>query len=80
MQRATLHSKRWTTERGPHVGDPSAKLKQLYAGATFTVSYLWLYKAPDIFGGTGGDVPIVTAQMKGGAVNLMQIFVMAAGD
>jgi hypothetical protein len=80
MQRATLRSKRWSTERGLHVGDPTARLKQLYAGATFTVGYFWLYKAPDVFGATGGDVPIITAQMKGGAVNLMQVFVMAAGD
>jgi hypothetical protein len=78
MQRATLHSKRWTTERGLHVGDPSAKVKQLYPGATFTVSYYWLYQAHDNF--VGGDAPFVTAQMKGGAVNLIQVSVMAAGD
>jgi hypothetical protein len=71
IQRATLHSKRWTTERGLHVGDPTAKLKQLYPGATFTVSYFWLYKAYDSF--VQGDAPIVEAQMKGGAVNLIQV-------
>jgi hypothetical protein len=78
IQRATLHSKRWTTERGLHVGDPTARLKQLYPGATFTVSYFWLYKAHDAF--VGGDAPIVEAQMKGGAVNLIQVQVNAAGD
>jgi hypothetical protein len=75
IQRATLHSKRWTTERGLHVGDPTAKLKQLYPGATFTVSYFWLYKAYDSF--VQGDAPIVEAQMKGGAVNLIQVQVNA---
>ena len=80
LQRATLRSKRWSTERGLHVGDPTTKLKQLYGGATFTASYFWLYTAPDVFGGTDDDIPIVTAQTKGGAVNLMQVFVMAAGD
>jgi hypothetical protein len=80
LQRATLRSKRWSTERGLHVGDPTTKLKQLYGDATFTASYFWLYTAPDVFGGTDDDIPIVTAQTKGGAVNLMQVFVMAAGD
>jgi hypothetical protein len=75
IQRATLHAKRWTTERGLHVGDPTAKLKQLYPGATFTVSYFWLYKAYDSF--VQGDAPIVEAQMKGGAVNLIQVQVNA---
>src|SRR5436190_13690348 len=75
IQRATLHSKRWTTERGLHVGDPTAKLKQLYPGATFTVSYFWLYKAYDSF--VQADAPIVEAQMKGGAVNLIQVQVNA---
>jgi hypothetical protein len=71
IQRATLHSRRWTTERGLHVGDPTAKVKQLYPGAEFTVSYFWLYKAYDSF--VQGDAPIVEAQMKGGAVNLIQV-------
>jgi hypothetical protein len=71
IQRATLHSKRWTTERGLHVGDPTARVKQLYPGAEFTVSYFWLYKAYDSF--VQGDAPIVEAQMKGGAVNLIQV-------
>jgi hypothetical protein len=75
IQRATLRSKRWTTERGLHVGDPTAELKQLYPGAEFTVSYFWLYKAYDAF--VQGDAPIVTAQMKGGAVNLFQVQVNA---
>jgi hypothetical protein len=75
IQRATLHAKRWTTERGLHVGDPTARLKQLYPGATFTVSYFWLYKAYDSF--VQGDAPIVEAQMKGGAVNLIQVQVNA---
>jgi hypothetical protein len=78
IQRASLHSKRWTTERGLHVGDATAKLKQLYPGATFTVSYFWLYQAYDNF--VGGDAPFVSAQMKGGAVHLMLVTVMAAGD
>jgi hypothetical protein len=44
----------------------------------FTVSYFWLYKAHDAF--VGGDAPIVEAQMKGGAVHLIQVQVNAAGD
>ena len=75
IQRATLHSKRWATERGLHVGDPTARVKQLYPGATFTVSYFWLYKTYDSF--VQGDAPIVEAQMKGGAVNLIQVQVNA---
>jgi hypothetical protein len=71
IQSATLHGKRWVTERGLHVGDPTARLKQLYPGAEFTVSYFWLYKAYDAF--VQGDAPIVTAQMKGGAVNLFRV-------
>ena len=43
IQWARLRSKRWTTERGLHVGDPTAKLKQLYPGAKFTVGAFWLY-------------------------------------
>jgi hypothetical protein len=73
IQRATLHSKHWTTQRGLHVGDPTAKVKQLYPGATFTVGYFWLYKRHDAF--VGADAPFVTAQMKGGAVHLIQVFV-----
>ena len=65
----------WTTERGLHVGDPTAKLKQLYPGAEFTVGAFWLYKAYDAF--VQGDAPIVTAQMKGGAVNVIRVQVNA---
>ena len=67
---ARLRSKRWTTERGLHVGDPTAKLKQLYPGAKFTVGAFWLYKAYDAF--VQGDAPIVTAQTKGGAVDFIR--------
>jgi hypothetical protein len=70
IQWAWLRSKRWTTERGLHVGDPTAKLKQLYPGAEFTVGAFWLYKAYDAF--VQGDAPIVTAQMKGGAVDFIR--------
>jgi hypothetical protein len=75
IQWATLRSKRWTTERGLHVGDPTAKLKQLYPGAEFTVGAFWLYKAYDAF--VQGDAPIVTAQMKSGAVNVIRAQVNA---
>jgi hypothetical protein len=70
IQWARLRSKHWTTERGLHVGDPTAKLKQLYPGAEFTVGAFWLYKAYDAF--VQGDAPIVTAQMKGGAVDFIR--------
>ena len=70
IQWARLRSNRWTTERGLHVGDPTAKLKQLYPGAEFTVGAFWLYKAYNAF--VQGDAPIVTAQMKGGAVDFIR--------
>jgi hypothetical protein len=70
IQWAILRSKRWTTERGLHVGDPTAKLKQFYPGAEFTVGAFWLYKAYDAF--VQGDAPIVTAQTKGGAVSFIR--------
>jgi hypothetical protein len=75
IQWAILRSKRWTTERGLHVGDPTAKLKQLYPGAEFTVGAFWLYKAYDAF--VQGDAPIVTAQTKGGAVSFVRAQVNA---
>jgi hypothetical protein len=75
IQWAWLRSKRWITERGLHVGDPTAKLKQLYPGAEFTVGAFWLYKAYDAF--VQGDAPIVTAQMKGGAVDFIRAQVNA---
>src|SRR3954470_11463938 len=70
IQWARLRSKRWTTERGLHVGDPTAKLKQLYPDAKFTVGAFWLYQAYDAF--VQGDAPIVTAQTKGGAVDFIR--------
>ena len=70
IQWARLRSERWTAERGLHVGDPTAKLKQLYPGAELTVGAFWLYKAYDAF--VQGDAPIVTAQMKGGAVDFIR--------
>jgi hypothetical protein len=75
IQWAWLRSKHWTTERGLHVGDPTAKLKQLYPGVEFTVGAFWLYKAYDAF--VQGDAPIVTAQMKGGAVDFIRAQVNA---
>jgi opacity protein-like surface antigen len=75
IQWAILRSKRWTTERGLHVGDPTAKVKQLYPGAEFTVGAFWLYKAYDAF--VQGDAPIVTAQSKGGAVSFIRAQVNA---
>src|ERR1700709_2157285 len=75
IQWAILRSKRWTTERGLHIGDPTAKLKQLYPGAQFTVGAFWLYKAYDAF--VQGDAPIVTAQTKGGALSFIRAQVNA---
>jgi hypothetical protein len=80
LQRARLRSTRWTTERGVHVGDPSAKLKQLHPEAKFVVGYFLLFTAPDRYGATGLDLPILTAQMKGGAVRQFFVEVLAAGD
>jgi hypothetical protein len=80
LQTAKLRSKRWTTERGLHVGDPSAKLKQLHPEAKFAASYFLLYTAPDRYGNTGLDLPVVAAQMKGGAVRQYLVEVLAAGD
>jgi hypothetical protein len=80
LQRAKLRSKRWTTERGLHVGDPTARLKQLHSEAKFVVGYFMLYTAPDRFGASGLDLPIVLAQMKGGAVRQYLVEVLAAGD
>jgi predicted signal transduction protein with EAL and GGDEF domain len=70
VQWVRLRSKRWTTERGLHVGDPTAKLKQLYPDAKFTVGAFWLYQAYDAF--VQGDAPIVTAQTKGGVVHFIR--------
>jgi hypothetical protein len=70
IQWVLLRSKRWTTERGLHVGDPTAKLKQLYPDAKFTVGAFWLYQAYDAF--VQGDAPIVTAQTKGGAIDVIR--------
>ena len=80
LQTAKLRSKRWTTERGLHVGDPSAKLKQLHPEAKFAAGYFLLYTAPDRYGTTGLDLPVVAAQMKGGAVRQYLVEVLAAGD
>jgi hypothetical protein len=73
LQRATLHSKHWVTQRGLHVGDPTSKVRKLYPGAKFTVGYIWLYKRHDPV--IGLDVPYVEAQTKGGAVSLIQVFI-----
>jgi hypothetical protein len=80
LQRAKLRSKRWTTERGLHVGDPSARLKQLHPEAKFAASYFLLYTAPDRYGNAGLDLLIVMAQMKGGGVRQYLVEVLAAGD
>jgi hypothetical protein len=44
------------------------------------VGYFMLYTAPDRFGASGLDLPIVLAQMKGGAVRQYLVEVLAAGD
>src|SRR6059058_4983248 len=75
IQWAIVRSKRWTTERGLHIGDPMTKLKQLYPDAKFTVGAFWLYQAYDAF--VQGKAPIVTAQTKGGAVSFIRAQVNA---
>lgn len=72
IQHATLRSKRWVTQRGLHVGDPTTRVRKLYPHAKFTVGYIWLYKRRDAV--IGLDVPFVEAQTKGGAVSLIQVF------
>ena len=44
--------------------------QQLYPGAKFTVGAFWLYTHYDAF--VQGNAPIVTAQMKGGAVDFIR--------
>jgi hypothetical protein len=47
---------------------------------TVAVSFFLLHAAPDRSGQTGPDLPIVRAQMMGGAVRQHLIDVLAAGD
>lgn len=86
FNRAIMRGPTWRTNKGLRVGDPVARLRQLYPSARFHrgLRYYWpagywLVPRPERFG-TGGTYPGLLAETRSGRVTGFQVRYQAGGD
>jgi hypothetical protein len=81
VQSARVSGPRWQTAAGLRVGDPMARIGELYPtdppadGSANVV----VQDVPNPFG-DGGDLAIVTAEVRGGVVKAFRVWVGGAGE
>jgi len=81
VQSVTIRGSSFRTERGLRIGDTTARLRSLYPGARFKQGSWWLASRPAVIGGAPGQLePYVRANVTGGKVTRLLLFVGAAGD
>ncbi|MEV4419493.1 hypothetical protein AB0L40_05880 [Patulibacter sp. NPDC049589] len=82
IQSARVTGPRWQTAAGLRVGEPMARIAELYVDATPPADGSGDVVLQDAFSyvGEGGDIPIVTARVRGGVVSGFDVWVGAAGE
>lgn len=81
VQSARVSGPRWQTSAGLRVGDPMARIAELYSAKppADASANVVVQKGRNPFG-DGGDLPIVTAQVRGGVVKAFDVWVGGAGE
>lgn len=82
IQSARVTGPRWQTEAGLRVGDPAARIAELYPEKTAPSDGSGDVVLQDAFSQIGepGDIPIVTALVRGNVVAGFDVWVGNAGD
>jgi hypothetical protein len=81
VQSARVSGPRWQTAAGLRVGDPMARIGELYSAdppADGSANVV-VQDVPNPFG-DGGDLAIVTAEVRGGVVRALRVWVGGAGE
>jgi hypothetical protein len=82
IQSARVSGPRWQTAAGLTVGDPMARIAEVYDGASAPgdgSGEVVVVDAETRFG-DGGRIPIVTARVRGGVVTSFDVWVGSAGE
>lgn len=77
FQTAVVRSRVWRTWKGLRVGMRSSRIPELHPNAEFTRGK-WVLATQSVFGAEPS--PTVTAQVRGGRVRALSLFIGAAGD
>jgi hypothetical protein len=77
---ATIRSRRFRTARDLRVGDPSSTIKEKYPKAEFKRNVWVVMKADYPIGADPGPIPTIEATVRRGRINVLRLYVYAAGD
>lgn len=80
LQAATTRSRRFRTQRDLRVGDPSSTIKEKYPKAEFEKNVWVIMRAEYELGADPGPIPTIEATVKGGRIEVLRLYVYAAGD
>lgn len=82
IQSARVTGPRWQTAAGLRVGEPAARIPELYDDARVPADGTGTVVLQDAYSpiGDGGDIPIVTARVRGGVVIGFDVWVGGAGE
>ena len=80
LQQATLRSRRFRTARDLRVGDPSSTIKDKYPNARFERNVWIVMTTRSDVGVEGGRIPTIEAIVKKGRIEILRLWVGAAGD
>lgn len=82
IQSARVTGPRWQTAAGLRVGEPATRIAALYDGAEGPEDGSGTVVLQDAYSpiGDGGEIPIVTARVRGGVVTGFDVWVGGAGE
>lgn len=82
IQSARVTGPRWQTAAGLRVGEPAARIAEVYDDVRVPSDGIGNVVLQDAFSpiGDGGDIPIVTARVRGGVVTGLDVWVGGAGE
>jgi len=80
LQTATIRSREFRTWKGLRVGDRSSSIKRKHPGARFRRNVWWVTSMISPFGEEATRIPTIEAIVKAGRVEVLRLWVGAAGD
>ena len=80
LQQATTRSRRFRTRRDLRVGDPSSTIREKYPNAKFKKNVWVVMTAEYAIGSEPGRIPTIEATVRRGRIEVLRLYVYAAGD
>jgi hypothetical protein len=80
LQRATTRSRKFRTAKDLRVGDPSSTIKEKYPKARFRRNVWQIVTAPNPAGEESTEIATIEATVKKGRIEVLRLWIGAAGD